>query len=801
MSWFEELRAAARSLRRARSFVLLTAGTLSLGVGLTTGIFSVVHAVLLRPLPYVEPQRLVAVGKVWGSSTEPKGVSEPEIVDWRERARSFESIEFTEKVQFVVHDDAAVWVTGARASVGLFSSLGVRPFLGRTFYTEEHQPAQGRVALISERLWRSQFASDPAIIGQSVRLSLNGAGQAQSFEIVGVLQRTVPIDYHQPLDVIIPFIFDGSIRGPGARQSAELQAIARLKPGTSLEEAALHMQMLSEELNREYPTGGPAATVALRPLHEHLLGSTGPLLMALSAAVSVVLMICVINLCGLLMIRSARQRHETAIRLAIGADNRRLLRLMAAEGSILCALGAAGGLLVSTWVAGLLGASAPASVLRVDQIRLDHTVVVGAIAVTVFAAAAASLLPAYRATRTIARDSLNNRGAVTRRNRREAIVACQTCFVTIVLAAGGLLVGSVIKLSRQPLGFDFEGMVAVQLVLPDAWLQDGSRRTAFERDVLANVRALPGVIGASVSSDIPMSAGPRIGVRIGDLPRPELISVTAAHPGYLRLLNVSHLRGRGLSETDTASSPRVALVNRAFVEHYSPLAEVLGQRLTLVDTHEIVGVVENIVEWTDGVSRLPGLIPSAKPAVYIPAEQLRMGRIAYIVIRHESSFSSASVTPQITAVAPSVTVRQVQALGDLVRSTYAETRFYATALMLFGVVGLSLSAVGVYGVVAQSVGERRAEFGVRMALGSTPGKLFRMVLVQTGAALTIGAGVGVLIATQLTWLLGAWIFGLSPTEPLALASVVAILLIVGLSAASYPARAAARVDPTEALKH
>ena len=346
----------------------------------------------------------------------------------------------------------------------------------------------------------------------TVRLSPSGVAEAQPFEIIGILSNETPINYSDPYDVIVPFVFSNLPRASGARRSAELQAIGRLSSGASIEQASVEMREVAAALNLEYPTSTRDASIAVRRLQWYTFGGTHRLSMILLAAVGMVLAIATVNLCALLLDASVRRRHEMAVRVAIGASRAQLLRHVVAESGILAVLGSAAGLLVAVWVGRVFAATAPASLLRVDQVRLDFVVLSFSLLVTVLSTVVASLLPVLRATRTAAGDALKSRETVGRKGRRALLIATQASLVTIVLAAAGLLVGCVFKLSRLPLGFDTNGRLAVQLIVPAEWLSDTSQRTAFDRDVLARIRALPGVTEASTSSDIPMSAGSRVGV-------------------------------------------------------------------------------------------------------------------------------------------------------------------------------------------------------------------------------------------------------------------------------------------------
>ena len=797
----DTLRGSLRSLRAAPGFVCLATATIGLGVGLTTGIFSVVNAVLLRPLPYADPDRLVAVGRTRGTTTTLSGISEPEILDWRERATSFQALEFTARSAFVLRTDpAAEWVTGARASHGLLDSLGVHPLLGRNLRAGDEQGGRSNVSLISERLWRSRFSADPNIIGRQVRLSENGADESASCEIVGVLPSNIPLNYSAHYDIVMPFVFSGVSRASGARRASELQVIGRLAPGVSVEKAATEMRALAERLNRDYPMGVRDASVGVQPLHEFAFGGTRRVSFTLLGAVAVVLMVATVNLTGLLLTRSVRRGHEMAVRVAIGAGRRRLLGEIATEGLFLGAFGAAVGLIVSVVTARVFVTLAPAALLRADQVQTDATVLSFGLAVTTLCTLAASVIPALRATRTSAFDSMKQQSKAGSRLRRAGMIAAQAALVTIILVGAGLLLGSAWNLTRLPLGFIPTGVATVELIVPSQWTQDNDRRRDFEYSLRERIAALPGVTQASASADVPMSAGSRIGVVPQGATGPQMTTVMPVDENFLPLIQVPLVQGRGILSTDTGTAPRVALVNRAFVRKHWPHVTPLGRRLQLSETHEIVGVVEDVVELTDGKTRLRGLVPASTPAVYVPIQQFRMGRITYLSAHSPVPLSSAALAAAVRESAPEVTIRKITYLDELVRAATIETRFYAAVLLLFGGISLALAAVGVFGVVSQSVNERRREFGVRLALGATPGRLLLMVLTHTSLALSLGAVVGAVLASQFTWMLKAWLFGVRPTDPTILATVMVGLVCTGILSAWRPARAASLADPIKALR-
>ena len=807
LGFSDDLRGALRGLWAARGFVVLTVGTIALATGLTTGIFSVVNAVLLQPLPYDDPEGLVTVGKVWRGATAPIGVSEPELLDWRERARSFTRIEFSTLGAFaLLGQSSSHWLNGASVSAGLFELLGLEPVLGRLFLPGEDTTGRHRVALISEPLWRTRFGADPAIIGTHLRLSPHAGVDTDTYEVVGVFRERVPLAYRHTVDIVVPHVLADLPRASGARRTAGLSAVARLKPGVSVEQASTEMRNLMTVLNHEYPMSIEGSTAMVRPLHEHLFGSTRWISMTLLTAVSVILLIATVNIASLLLTRARRRHHEMAVRLAIGSSRFRLVQQVLIECVLLAICGGIGGVLISVWVTRLFVRFAPAALPRVEEAGLDPAVFGFSGGVIVLCTLLSCLLPALRASRTAPSGALK-RGAATGgsgSNRvRAAMIVAESALVIVLLSGAGLLVGSAWRLARLPLGFDARNVLTLQIILPPQWWWDHGRRPEFDRRVLERVRRLPGVEQASTSSDVPMSTGSSIGVRLEAVERPQMLFVTAADEQYLPLMKIPLLRGRPLSDRDTEHTPRVALVNRAFVQKYWPDRDPLGQTVTISDTHAVVGVVENVSELTDGTTRMRrGLVNTTAPAVYVPIRQAQWTRQVYVNVRTTGApyRSAADVTRAIHAIDPGVTVRETSTLEALVGRATAETRFYAALLSLFGVVALVLAAVGVYTAVSQAVTERTREFGLRLAVGATPGQVLRMVLRQTAVALAIGAAIGLILAAPAVRVLTALLFGITATDRSTFAGVALLLTAAGLTAAWTPARRAATINPIEALR-
>lgn len=800
----DDLRGAIRSLAGSRRFAILTAGTIALSIGLTTGIFSVVKAVLLQPLPYGDPDRLVAVGKVWGGNTAPAGVSEPELLDWRERTRSFSGIEFSAVESFaLLGTSSSIWVNGASVSRGLFELLGIQPLLGRVFRPGEDTSGRHLVALISEPLWRTRFGADPAVIGTRLRLSPSAGTETSIYEVVGVLKQRLPLAYGRQVDIVVPHVLQNL--PDGARRSAGLSAVARLKAGVSVAQASNEMRELMIALNREYPMGITGATAAARPLHEHLFGSTRMISVTLMVAVSLILLIATVNIAGLLLTRARQRRHEMAVRLAIGSSRMRLVRQVLLECSLLAVCGGIGGIVVSIWVTRLFIRAAPPALFRVEEAGLDPMVLGFSAAVTIVCTLISCLVPALRAAQTAPSGALKSAAAGGQGSNRfrTAVILAESALVIVLLAGAGLLVKSAWKLAALPLGFDAQNVLTLQIILPPQWWWDSGRRPDFDRQVLERVRALPGVEQASTSSDVPMSTGSVVGIRVPGMDRPQWVVATGADEEYLALLRIPLLRGRALSDRDTENTPGVALVNRAFVDKYWPDRNPLAQSIRISETHAVVGVVENISELTDGTTRMRrGLVQTTTAAVYVPIRQAQWTRIVYVTVRTKGDpiRSAAAVTGAIHAVDAEVTVKETSTLEALVGRATADTRFYAAVLSLFGAVALVLAGVGVYGVVSQAVYERTREFGLRIAVGAMPQQVLRMVLWQTAVPLGLGVAIGIAAAMPAVRVLAAFLFGVDPSDVWTFATVALLLAVSGLIAAWTPARRAGSVSPVEALR-
>jgi putative ABC transport system permease protein len=802
------IRGALRTIARDRAFSVPAIITIALAVGFSVGIFSLLNALLLRPLPYLDPSRLVVIGKSRASLSRPIGMSEPELLDLRERARSFSRLEFIRRVDFVVVEaEASSWVVGASASTGIFDLLGVHPVLGRTFRPGDEIPGQHLVAVIGERLWRARFAGDPRVIGRRIRLSPYAGRETQSHEIVGVLPESVQLDYSNGVEIVVPYLWQHLPRAGAARRSAGLTAIGRLRTESSFADALNEMGTLSEQLNREFPTGQSDQIVTVQPLHEYHFGNNRRASVMLAGAVALISLLCCVNVAILLKARVDRTRSSIAIQLALGCDRSTLLRRLFLEHIVLALIGAGAGYLLALWIVNTLVALAPASLSRIGQAGLDRNVFVFFLVMTAIVGCVLAALPARGASVIRAVESVKSSRVMASHPGGFALsglIACECALVLVLVIGAGLLVQSVWRLANIRLGFDPKNVLAVHLLLPPRWSWESGQRLWFDEQVLARLRDLSAVALAAAGTDIPFGSGGMVGVSTEGSKSPALAFVTGADSQYFAVLGVSAVRGRLIQQTDGADTPRVAVVNRSFARKFFGDMDPIGRRFTLTDTHEVVGLVDDISELTDGgIIRRPGLILSTLPAAYVPIAQAQWTRQVYLVVK--ASANSAGVMEDIRraigSVDNQVAVRQVAALSEQVKLSTAETTFYATVLGLFSLVALCLGAVGIQGVVAQSVEARLREMGIRLAIGATPTAILVLVLKRVGLAVAVGCCVGLALVLPAVRVLDALLFGLESMHFPTFLSGLLVLVLVALLAAWMPARRAARADPVDTLRY
>ena len=801
----QDLAYAVRSLRSAPGFALVTLLTLALGIGANTAIFSVVRGVLLRPLPFAEPERVVRVWHANPAAGESRSVvSEPDYRDWLAAATSFASL-------------GAYWyqpggsgadltgignperIEGAYVTPGFFAALGTSAALGRTIRDEEAVVGNDRFMVLSHGLWQRRFGSDPTIVGRA--LTIDG----EPFTVVGVMPRefTFPADR---LDYWIPLSTIGEDGIGRVRASRFLDVVGRLKAGVTVEQARAELTAISRRISEQEPAARGWTEVTMLPVREALFGDVRRPLMVLVGAVAFVLLITCVNIASLLLARATARQSELAVRSALGAGRGRIVRQLLTESLVLALLGGALGVALAYAGVQALSAVGAGELPRASEIRIDAVVLLYALGVSAAAGLLFGLLPASWATSANLQSALRAgaRGSVggTGQRLRSALVIAEVALAVVLVVGAGLALQSFARLLDVNPGFQAANVLAIKLSMSPSQGGDDQGRVYYE-ELLGRVAAVPGVQVVGAAKHLPLrgTGEPRQGVTIpgsrGREDRPDqhftLMHVSA---DYFRAMGIPLLAGRAFASTDRAGVPPVFIVNEAFARKYWPEESAVGKtmRFGTSNEFEIVGVVGDV--------RQRSLGEPAEPMAYIHyLQNMRSGLgLAVKTVGDPLSYVNA-VRQAIWSVNRDQTITSVETMRSIVGGTVARPKLLAMLLLLFGLMGLSLGALGIYGVLAYAVSQRRREIGVRIALGATPGSVFGLI-VRQGMTLAIAGVVGgVAGAFLLTRAMTAVLYETRATDPATFAAVVVVLLVTAFLASWLPARRALRIDPVQALRY
>ena len=798
-----DLRHGARVLRRAPGFTAAALVTLALGIGATAAIFSVVRTVMLEPLPYREPDRIVAVWETNRGGTVRNVIAPANYVAWRERSRTLEYLGMVEpRSVIMIISGQPVRIDGLTVSADVFRALGVRPALGRAYTTEEDLGGHSAVIVLSHEFWQRRLGGRQDVL--DLTLSTDGGPRT----VIGVMPPGFTI-VGQKADFLIPYGQTlEQLRAVFGRGSS--YAVARLRDGVSFEQAYREMRSIYAELEKEEPQRNARRTVMLLSLQEQMVGELRPALLALAGAVVLVLFVACVNVANLLLARSAARERELGMRTALGAKRGRLVRQMLTESLLLAAVGGIAGLAVAALchrgLLALVGDRIP--IPRLDQVALDLPVVAFTMVTALATGIVFGLVPAFVSTSRVS-DAVREGGRHVggRRLQRvlRTLVVAEVALSLVLLAGAGLLMRSLVKLQSVDLGFRPEGVLTVAVQLP-ATRYDLPQASSFFRESLSRIAVLPGVQHAAGASCLPVPF-PCIGTSFWrvDQPKPADGQVATSQvrpitPDFFRTMGIPHLAGRDFSESDTADSVPVAIVSEELVRQQFPDGSPLGRRLRINVEHAngrndvewtVVGVVGNIRSSLDGPVR---------QTIFIPRTQ-RPGNYMQFFVR--TQLDPLSLVTSVTGVVHSMEAEapvEVRTLDDVIGSTIARPRAISVLLGVFALVALALAAVGVYGVVAYSVRERTQEIGVRMALGATATSVLRLVLGQALRLVSIGVAAGLLAAGVLTRLLEGLLYDVEPLDPWTFAVTALVLLVVATVASYVPARRAMHIAPIDALR-
>ena len=800
---FQDLRYGARMLLKHPGFTTIAVLTLALGIGANTAIFSVVNALMLRPLPYADPDRLVWVEEA--SQTHPPSPAwGGHFLDWQERSETLEAIAQVEgATRTLTSAGEAERVDVGTISASLLPLLGVQLSIGRNFAESEDRPRAQRVAILNHALWQSRYDADPDIVGKSITLD------DAIFTVIGVL----PPDFKfiNQFDVFVPLALDAQQELAGQSRSYQ-STIARLKPGVSREQARIELDMLSQNYESGRPEGSPRIQdnrTILMPLHEHLVGETRRPLLVLLGAVGLILLIACANVANLLLARAVKRKKELAIRAALGASRLRLVRQMLTECLLLASAGGAAGLLLALWLTSLLGSlSSTATVgqmAQVTAITIDLRVLGFTLFISLITGLLFGLMPAAQLSRPDLNASLKeggDGGGSRGRSLRSVLMVSEVSLAIVLLVGAGLLIRSFVKLLNVDPGYQAENLLTARLQLPPRY-NDKLRRIQFYEQTLQRLAQLPGVSAVGATSHLPLStynmgAGLRVEGRVfQEGEQPPMAPVSSVNPEYFRTMGISIRAGRLFDERDNQNAPSVAVLNETLARQLFPDEDPIGKRLFLpgpgAEPTTVIGVVAD--------TRHVGLDREIDPAIYFNYRQLPRPGIALIL---RSTVDTASLTSSlrnaVREVDPALPVYQVMTMNERMSNSVAGRRLNLVLLGGFAVLALLLAGVGVYGVISYVVTGRTHEVGIRMALGAQSADVLRLFIKQGMTLVLVGVALGLFGAFALTHVMTSLLFEVSPGDPMTFGIVSAVLMSIALLACYFPARRAARIDPLIALR-
>jgi putative ABC transport system permease protein len=795
---WRDVRYALRTLSRSPGFSVVAVVTLALGIGANTAIFSVVNAVLLRPLPYGEPSSLVMVNEIHPDGRR-NTISYPNYDDWRKAEGPFRSLSIYREAAFNLAGRAdPERAPGALVSANFFHTLGIAPAAGRYFTDGEDRPGNDGVAVISSALWNRRFAGDPRAVGAT--LSVDG----RPFTIVGVAEAA--FDYPEGADLWIPVSHDV----PDILDNRGLHAyevIGRLLPGATLDRASSHLDAVAGRLGEEYPATNRGWGVEVAPLQQALVEDVRPTLVVLLGAVGFVLLIASANVANMMLARGTARRRELSIRTALGAGRWQILRQLLTESVLLALGGGVLGVLLAAWGVDALLALGPDRLPGGDGVVLDRVVLGFAFAASLGTILVFGLIPAAQAARwepeASLRDSGRGSSGIERQRTRRLLVISQIALALLLLIGTGLMVRSFRHLLAVDPGFTSERIISAKVSLPRAD-GDTARVLGFYEQLVRRAGVLPGISSAAAVSYLPLGregARYRFNVEGQPLVEPQRrpgAEFNVITPGYFALMQIPILQGRDLNEKDRWESPAVVLINQLMAKRYWPGASAIGKRITFGEPEEnawmtVVGVVADV--------RQRSLTAEAQPQIYGAHSQAGLEEMTLLV---GSTLPTASVEPALKsavgAIDPTVPVSGVRALTEVRSGAVATERFRTLVLATFALLALALAAIGVYGVISYGVIQRSREIGIRMALGARRAEILKLVVGEGMVTVGIGIVAGVLGAMVLSRFIASLLYDVQPHDPATFVAISGLIAAVALAACLVPARRAMRVDPARALR-
>jgi predicted permease len=802
----QDLRFGLRTLIKNPGFTIVAVVALALGIGANSAIFSVVNAILLRPLPYKNPEQLVVI---WENATHlgfPKDTPSPaNFLDWRKQSTLFEGMAaFAERSFNLTGVGEPERLDGRRVSANLFDLLGVKPIVGRTFVAQEDQPGS-KVVLLNESLWKRRFGSDPGVIGRAV--NLNG----EPYTVVGVLPHTVRLltSGNWRDQVWVPLAFPSE--EAASRGSHYLEVIARMKHSVILPKAQAEMDTIAARLAQQYPDTNTRIGAVVRPLHEEVVGKMKSPLLILLGAVAFVLLIACANVANLLLARAAVRQKEIALRLALGANRTRLTKQLLVESVLLSLVGGVVGLGLAYFGLNVLTRFIPQDVAQADTITIDAKVLLFTIVVAVVTGLIFGLAPATQASHFNLNETLKEGGrdsgaGVRGKRLRNSLVIAEVATSFILLVGAGLLINSFVHLRNLDPGFRADHLLGMNVDLSQVKYPDTQRRTTFFAEVTRRVQTLPGVQSVAVAGNLPFTYnGDSTFIAVEGIPDPPVdqwpdVIYRTVGPGYFATMGIPLVRGRDFNDQDTLDTMPVVVISEKTARHYWPNEDPIGKRLKPGATtnatpwRTVIGVVKDV--------RQNDFITEPKMQMYFSYRQMKDLVADALVVRTSVDPLSlgTSVRNTIWSVDKDQTVANINSMEHIVAGAVARQRFSMLLLAIFAGLALVLAAVGIYGVMSYSVAQQTREIGIRIALGAQRGDVLRMTVKEGLKLVGVGLLIGLISAFVLTRVMASLLFGISATDPVTFGIICVVLLIVAALASYIPALRATTVDPMVALR-
>ncbi len=801
----QDLQIGFRILRTHPGFTLVAVMVLALGIGATTLIFSVVNAVLLRPLPFPGSQKIIRLEERHGRSGS--GSSNLSYAAFNDLGRQTGTLEHISAARFgatnLTDGNEPEGVSSMFVSADYMQALGVVPTLGRVFLPEEDTPGRNKVVILGYGLWQRRYGSDPGLIGKTIK-----AGN-DNLTVVGVAPPGFRSGYpfRGQYDLWLPLTPTGNLRDN--RRSHLLGVIARIKPGVSLSQAQVELTTIARRIEQQNPgVDDPGLDFNAVRLKDRLVAPLRPALTVFLCAVGLLLLIACANVANLMLARSAAREKEMAIRSALGAGRLRLARQLLTESALLAALGGVLGLLLAVWGVNLVASLNPTNFPRINEVNIDGSVLGFSLLVSlltglIFGLAPVLQLPKHSIYETLKEGGRSGEG-VKRGRLRQALVVSEVALALVLLIGAGLLINSFLRLMQVNRGFDPTNVLTVNINLPFSKYPEGMQQTAVLRQILERISATPGVRSAGLTSTLPFAGGPATDFEIVGRPPAEsgqepFADIRIVDAGYFRTLAIPLRAGRIFSDRDTAEAPRAMIINEEMARRHWPNENPIGRRVTMKDwgpplTGEIVGVVGDV--------KADGLDSETRPMIYWPYPQFP-SIFNNLVIRAEGDSLGvvAAVKNQIWAVDRDQPLSTIQTMEEVIARSVAPRRFNMLLLSVFAALALALAAVGVYGVISYTVAQRTHEIGIRMALGAQRGNVLGLIVKQGMTLAIAGVFIGLAASFALTRLMANLLFGVSASDPLTFAVVASLLCGVALVACYLPARRATKVDPLAALRY